>query len=198
MSSPTIVLFGRSGSGKGTQARLLSEHFEKEGKKVIYIETGSKVRDFMEESNFTSRRVKEIITRGGLLPEFIPVWIWSNHLIRYVAGHDDVLILDGLSRRADEAPILDGALDFYGRERRFVFHLNVSREWSMKHLLARSRADDSREKINARLDWYEENTLPALRHFEQHKNYRFVEINGEQTVEKVHGDIMKEILSSTS
>ncbi|MDP2593077.1 MAG: nucleoside monophosphate kinase [bacterium] len=196
MESPSAFLFfGPSGSGKGTQANLIKEYLEKNsGRKSIYIETGGLARKFNEKDGYTNKLTREVLEHGGLFPEFFPIWIWSSFIIDNFTGEEN-LIADGLSRRVAEAPILANALEFYRFKPIFVIFINVNREWSFKRLTERGREDDTESSINRRLDWYYQNVVPAIAYFEenQNKSMVFFEINGEQTVEKVHEDIVGKI-----
>jgi adenylate kinase family enzyme len=100
------------------------------------------------------------------------------------------MILDGLSRRAHEAPILNSAMKFYGRIKPFVIYMDVSREWAEEKLLARERGDDKIEQIEKRLDWFEKNVRPAMDYFRDNEFYNFITVNGEQSVEDVHKELM--------
>jgi adenylate kinase len=193
MSPQTIIFFGPSGSGKGTQAKLLIEKFkEKDSRDVLYIETGQRFRDFSTEASYTAQLTKEIMTSGGLLPEFLPIWIWTEYFIRHISG-DEHMILDGLSRRAHEAPILDSALKFYKREKPIVISLEVSDLWAKDRLLSRGRVDDKNNDIDERIAWYHKNVVPAIEYFKNNPYYNFISIKGEQTIEEVHTDILKAV-----
>ncbi|HEY0221046.1 MAG TPA: nucleoside monophosphate kinase [Candidatus Paceibacterota bacterium] len=193
MSPQTFIFFGPSGAGKGTQAKLLMEKLkEKDSREILYIETGQRFRDFSTEASFTAKLTKEIMTNGGLLPEFLPIWIWTEYLIKHVSG-DEHMVLDGLSRRAHEAPILDSAMRFYKREKPFVLSVEVSGEWAKERLLGRGRVDDSEKEIEERIAWYYENVVPAMEYFKNNPNYNFIPVNGEQTIEEVHNEIMSKI-----
>ena len=101
------------------------------------------------------------------------------------------LVFDGAPRARDEAEVLTTALEFYKRERPTIIHINVSRAWSEKHLLARGRSDDvNLAKIDKRLDWFDKDVMPAIGYFINTPYYRVLEINGEQSIEKVHSDII--------
>ncbi|MEK7180536.1 MAG: nucleoside monophosphate kinase [Patescibacteria group bacterium] len=193
MLPETFIFFGRSGSGKGTQADLLISYLQKRDpkRKVIHIETGKRIREFLTENTYTSKLTKEVVKSGGLLPAFLPIWVWTEYLIRNFSGNEH-LVLDGLSRRASEAPVLDSALSFYDIKHPFIILLNVSREWSRERLLNRGRGDDTEADIKQRLDWYDNNVLPAIEFFRTKPEYIFVEINAEQPIEKVHSDILAE------
>lgn len=192
MNPQTFIFFGSSGAGKGTQAKLLIEYLKTVDKErqALYIETGERFREFITEASFTAVHTKEIIDAGGLLPEFLPIWIWSEYFVRHVSG-DEHLILDGLSRRAQEAPILDSAMKFYGRHKPFVISMEVSRKWAKERLIGRGRGDDTTADIEPRLDWFEKNVIPAMEYFKNNPGYEFITINGEQTIPEVHVEILQ-------
>ena len=194
LSEPrTFIFFGPSGSGKGTQAKLLKDYLEKNNKerKVIYIETGQLFRDFISSNkSYTRDLTKNVMDQSGLIPEFMPIWIWSECLIKNLTGAEH-LILDGLSRRKHEAPILDGAMKFYKRKSPVIIEIDVSREWAFEKLLKRGRKDDTPDGIGPRLDWYSEHVIPAVEYLSSKPDYVHLKINGEQTIEEVHQEILK-------
>lgn len=192
MQPQTIVFFGPSGAGKGTQAKLLIETFKQKDntRDVLYVETGQRFRDFSTEASHTAMLTREIMQSGGLLPEFLPIWIWTEYFIKHISG-DEHMILDGLSRRAHEAPILDSALKFYKREKPFVLSLEVSDAWAKQRLMERGRSDDHGKDIDERIAWYHKNVQPAMDYFRNNPYYTFVSVNGEQSIEEVHIDILK-------
>lgn len=195
MSPQTFIFFGPSGCGKGTQAKLLIEEIKKRDseKSVLYIETGQKFRDFITESSYTAKETKKIIDEGGLLPEFLPIWIWTEYLVRHIGGNEHI-ILDGLSRRAHEAPILDSAMKFYKREKPFVISIELSDEIAAERLRNRGRSDDNNLDIEARLKWYKDNVIPAINYFKENSNYRFLSIDGARSIEEVHQEIVNKTL----
>jgi len=190
-----IIFYGISGSGKGTQAKLLIERMKKRdpSREVIYIETGARIREFINDNaGYTRDLVKEIISKGSLLPEFVPISLWSHLLITRFTGVEH-LVLDGVSRRPHESPVIEGALRFYGFKKPIVILMNVSREWARARLMGRGRADDDVAEIERRFAWYEKNTLPAVEHFRNRPDIHFVEVNGEQTPEEVHQEIVQKL-----
>ena len=195
MAPKTYIFYGSSGSGKGTQASFLKEYIEREvgENKTLYIETGARFREFMKKDNYTGKLTKDIINSGELLPEFLPIWMWSDFLIDNFKTGKENLILDGLARRVDEAPVLDKALKFYNRRKPEVIILNVSHEWGVERLLKRGRHDDHEEHIKKRIEWYDTNVVPTIEFFRNNPDYTVHEINGEQTIEEVHEEIIKKI-----
>jgi adenylate kinase family enzyme len=159
-------------------------------RKTLYLETGAKLREFARESSYAAEKTREVLEVGGLMPEFMPIWIWSEFFIKNVSG-DEHIILDGVSRRAHEALVIDSVMQFYKREKPFAVFLNVSTEWAAERLKARGRSDDDAAEIAKRMDWYRENVVPALAHFKNNPNYRFLTVNGEQSIEDVHREILE-------
>lgn len=195
MEPQTFIFFGQSGSGKGTQARLLLDYLQKNSdRKALYVETGAKMRELAARDTFTSKLVQDVMNKGGLMPEFIPVWLWTGFFIENYSGEEH-LVLDGLSRRLHEAPILDSAFDFYDIKNPIVLYLNMSRNRAFQLMKGRGRADDTDEYINNRLDWFEENVVPASNYFRGNSRYTFVEIDGEQGIEEVHREIVSKAFS---
>ncbi|KKR29821.1 MAG: Adenylate kinase [Candidatus Woesebacteria bacterium GW2011_GWA1_39_8] len=194
MTPQTFIFFGPSGSGKGTQAKLLQEELKKKDpeRKILYIETGQKFRELASGDSFSAQKIRDIIENGVLLPEFLPIWAFSDSLIQNFSGEEH-MFMDGSPRRLKEAEVLDSAIKFYGRENPTIVSIEVSDEWATKLLKNRGRNDDNDEEIKKRLDWYKENVVPAINYFKNNSYYRFLSINGEQTIEEVHQEIMGKV-----
>lgn len=192
MSPKTIIILGRSGSGKGTQAKLLVDFLKAENERpVFYLESGQKFRDFIAQDSYSSRLSNQIMEAGLLQPAFLAVWNWAHLLIENLTGEEH-LIIDGTPRAEVEAKVLDTALHFYHREPFAFIYLNISAEEGKKRLLLRGRGDDETpEKIDKRMAWFETSVLPAIEHYRSYEPCRFIEINGEQSVEQVQTDIKK-------
>lgn len=189
----TFIFIGRSGSGKGTQAALIKESLLKEnpGADIFYLESGARFRDFIQSNTFSSGLSREVYEADLRQPDFLAVWNWAHLFVDSLKGTEHLMI-DGTPRSLVEAKILDTAMKFYKREKPKVVHINVSRPWSEKHLLARGRADDANlEKINRRLNWFDSDVVPAVEYYRTHPDYQFIEVNGEQSIEKVEEDIAK-------
>ncbi|MEK7135289.1 MAG: nucleoside monophosphate kinase [Patescibacteria group bacterium] len=193
MVPQTIILIGRSGCGKGTQAALFRnrlDRIDKQKQPILYVETGQYFREFIREGTFSSTLSKVINEKGERQPNFLACWMWSKVLIEELTEGMH-LIFDGAPRARAEAEILTTALRFYKRETPVVIHINVSRLWSEEKLLKRGRSDDlTIEKIDKRLDWFDKDVIPALNYFKSDPFYKFVEVDGEQSIEKVHADIV--------
>ena len=193
----TVIFIGRSGCGKGTQARLLKNYISSHDDKnrhILYVESGDGFRQFIRGDTFSSKLSKDAYEKDILQPDFLACWVWTNVLVEELK-EDMHIVFDGVARSVEEAEILTSALEFYKREKPTVVYIDVSRDWSEKHLLARNRMDDTNiSKIDKRLDWFDENVLPAIEYFRKTPIYNFVDINGEQSIEKVHSDIVSAYL----
>ena len=181
---------GRSGCGKGTQVALLQTFLSSKDKTpILHVESGPMFRDFIFGEEFTNKRSREIYDSDDLQPSFLGCFMWSKALVDKATGGQHI-IFDGAARTLVEAKVLETVFEFYGITKSFVINLEVSRDWSEKRLLARGRADDaSLEKIDKRLNWFEEDTLKAIDYYEKSSDYEYVKIDGEQAIEKVHESI---------
>lgn len=190
----TALFYGVSGAGKGTQAKLLVKYLELEAvtpAPVIYIETGEALRGFIRTEGYTQQLASEFLEKGKLLPSFLPTYLWVTALVEQFSGREHI-VLDGTARRVVEATILDSALEFYGRSNYQVFVLDISDEVALERLRIRARGDDkgNEEGMKNKLTWYKDNVVPCIEAFE--KMGRAVHhINGEQSIEAIHADILK-------
>src|SRR3989344_6310592 len=189
----TVIFIGRSGCGKGTQAELLKDRiYELDDKKrqILYIETGAHFRDFIRLAGYSSKLSNEIYKNDERQPDFLACYMWSTMLVEEL-DENMHLVFDGAPRSHVEAALLTTALKFYKREKPTVVFLKVGTKWAEERLLSRSRQDDKAlSKITKRMDWFEEDTWPAIEYFKTNSLYRFIEVNGEQAIEKVHSDII--------
>ena len=215
MKPLNFTLIGRSGSGKGTQAKLLMKHFGN----LFYVSTGDLFRDLSKADTDTSMRVQKIVKQGGFPFDDLAVALWM-HELAYNLKENEGFILDGAPRRVTEAQTLDRYLDFLERkETCFNLLIDISRQEAFDRLSKRrickkcgrlipwvgefkkikvcdkcggeliTRADDTSEAINNRLDNYEKRVVPTVKYYEEQD--RLIKINGEQSIEDVFKDILK-------
>ena len=182
-----FILFGRSGSGKGTQADLLIKKFGN----TLKISSGDLLRNLAEQDTDAGRKIKEVLINGGLPFSQIASTLWM-HEIAYSLKDDQGLICDGFPRRPEEANDLYEFLKWLDRiDYTKVLLIEISREEAFKRLIARGRIDDKEKAINERLDWYDEFVVPAINFFRD--KGLIIDINGEQSIEKIHEDIMDKL-----
>lgn len=190
----TFVFMGRSGCGKGTQAKLLMEQLAQTQPEhsVYYLETGQKFRDFLNAPYHASSLAKQIMDTGERQPDFLAIYMWSHLLVENMKG-DEHLVLDGTPRSLIEAQALGTALTFFDRSDARIIHINISRQEAETRLRARGRGDDAENGIQKRLDWFDRDVVPAIEYYRTHPEYHFYEINGEQSVEAVQAELLRAI-----
>ena len=182
-----IILIGRSGSGKGTQAELLNKKFP-----YFYsVATGDLFRDLAKKESDTAKRVGKILEEGGLPYDDIATTLWM-HDLAYNLKEDQGLLGDGFPRRLNEAKDLDGFLNFLERlDRTFYFLLNISEEECKRRLLARGRYDDTESGIAGRMNFFKERVSEVIDYYESMN--KLITINGEKSPEKVNEEIMQHL-----
>ena len=184
---------GRSGCGKGTQVELLMKKLTEDNKdrKILHIESGAFFRKLLKgPETYTQKLTKEIVETGGLMPEGIVIGLWSNFLMENYTGEEN-LVFDGCPRKVIEAQALDSVLKFYKASNPTVIYINVTRKWAEDRLTARGRKDDTPEGINNRMNWFDNEILPTtIELFKNDPFYKFIDINGEQPIEKVFQEVL--------
>jgi adenylate kinase family enzyme len=190
-----FIFIGRSGCGKGTQAKLFMDKFRiaNPDKSFYYLESGANFRDFIEKDNFSSALSKKIMGEGKLQPEFLAVWVWSHLMIENLKK-GDYLVLDGTPRKLREAYILETALDFYGFGDVYVIHLDITKEETKRRLKIRGRLDDTDDKnVDGRLDWFDKDVVPAIDFYSSNPRYKYIHVYGDQEIEETHQEILEKL-----
>jgi adenylate kinase family enzyme len=196
MKQITCIFFGKSGSGKGTQAELLIQYLKKHDSKnaTVYIETGDGLRKLVKKGgSYTADLTHEVLSKGTLMPASLPIWVWSSILMGEIKTGKEHLVFDGVARRIEEAPILDQALQFYKMGKPHIILLDVPEHEATDRLIKRGRHDDLHEKIKERLKWFDTDVMPSIHYFKKSPTCAFLHINGHQSIEKVHEDVLKEL-----
>lgn len=193
MTQPqTLLFFGPSGAGKGTQVDLLMDYLkEKSDKEIIYIEMGALLRAMVAAGGYSGELTNDVIANGKLMPGFLPNYLMTKQLVDNFTGKEHV-IADAVVRRVSQARAFDDAMVFYGRENYAVIVIEVTPETTVKRLLARGRNDDTEEKILRRLDWYKKDVLPALDTLRE-RGRSIHMTDGERDVKEIHKDILQRL-----
>ena len=185
MAGVRLVVFGRQGAGKGTQCKLLSQHYG-----APHISTGDMLREAVLEGTDFGRKAKEYLDNGELLPDDIMLGIIEDRLHK-----PDVLehgfLLDGFPRTVGQAQSLfelepiDLAINIEVPEELVWRRLNERRVCNnCGHIYKATdpsaldkvceicggevlqREDDTPDAITARLDTYATKTLLAVAWFD--------------------------------
>ncbi len=186
----TILFFGIVGAGKGTQVELLQKYLKEHNTESLYIYPGNEYRTISGQDTYISKRVKETMDSGTLLPDSLTDGLVVSLLMSKYTGKE-VLILDGYPRSLRQSETLADMMKFYGIDEVTVLVIDISEEEAVKRMMLRGRSDDNDEGIQKRIKVYKEQVHPSLAHLQDHISVITHEINGQQTVEEVHADIKK-------
>ena len=207
-----LIFLGYPGSGKGTQASLLSEKY-----KIPKISTGDILREAVVKATDLGMRAKLFMDGGELVPDEVMIGLVVERL-----GAPDTAagyILDGFPRTHHQAQELDYLLmQHFHQEMTAVISLEIEKKKVIERLTSRrvckkcgrvynlqtdpppadmicetcggnviQRSDDALETVLHRMDVYEEATRPL-------KNYygmqgKLIQIDGSLSIDKVHQEI---------
>jgi adenylate kinase len=175
-----IVLLGAPGSGKGTQASLLKEHFQ-----VPHISTGVLLREAVRNDTPLGREAKAIMDRGELVPDDVMLGLIEERL-----GMDDAgsgFILDGYPRNLAQAQALEELLDRLEQPVDEAVLIEVAEDEVVGRIARRAaeegRSDDTEEVVRNRMRVYEEQTAPVAGFFAERG--LLTRVLGEGSIEEV-------------
>lgn len=152
-----IILFGPPGSGKGTQAEKLVEHYN-----LYHISTGDMFRSEMKGETELGLLAKSYANKGELVPDEVTI----KMLKKRVEDNPNVkgFIFDGFPRTVAQAEALDAMLEEKGYGVTALTELSVNEPELIKRLQNRAidsgRKDDANvEIIKNRIEVYKNNTV---------------------------------------
>lgn len=204
-----VIILGPQGSGKGTQARLLSEKLG-----LFYFESG----DFLRERARADSRIDEIINKKGELLPDEETFTLVRDFLKEKTQNLDGLLLDGYPRSLKQYQFLKDWLTDEGKKIDLAIFLTISDAESIRRLSARvicpkcgtvynlitnpppggkckcggdpvQRSDDTPEAIKKRLEQYHETTSPLIEVLK--KDGILVEVDGERPIEVILNDLEK-------
>jgi adenylate kinase len=154
-----MLIMGPPGAGKGTQAKLIAEHYG-----VPAISTGDMFRAMKSAKSPLARQVRAIMESGGYVSDEITNAIVANRLAQGDCDHG--FLLDGYPRTLQQVQYLDEHLEAAGKPLDAVISLVADEDELVERLLKRAeiegRADDNEDTIRKRLHIYAEQTEPLL------------------------------------
>ena len=114
-----IIIFGPPGSGKGTQAHLLSKLLD-----CIVLECGAMLRHVITQQEKGYEEINAFISKGRLAPDHIVIALIEHALVQI----DNRVIFDGFPRTLLQAEALDRMLLQYKRKVDIVFHFTIDND----------------------------------------------------------------------
>jgi adenylate kinase family enzyme len=190
-----VILMAAPGAGKSTQAKLLLSTLQQRYPSVIHLTTGGTFREFIKSESYLAQKAREEQNNGGLQPEFLAIWNWTNVFIKNLEDNTTV-ILDGAPRKVIETEAIHSLFPFLGYHHVDVVYLEVTTSWAVEHQKYREehstekREDASSEdEIKRRVELFYKDVLPCIDLLKNDPRYHFHRINGEQTIEAVFEEI---------
>jgi len=214
----SIIIYGRAGSGKGTQAALLAKKFGLE-----HFSSGVALRQRQKVGDFTAKKLTKVMNEGKWVPECTIIKIWMDKLEEFKQKRKfKGWIYDGGPRLDLETELLDKALDWYEWQKNIkVILIDISEKTALHRLTKRRqckkckelipwlgefkkikkchkcggeliyRPDDEPAAIKQRLTQFRKYTIPQIDYFK--KRRKLIKINGEQPIDDVFQDVLKAI-----
>lgn len=211
-----IIIFGPQGSGKGTQADLLAEKYN-----LAHVETGQIFREIGRGGSELGKKVLDIISvKKELIPDNLTADIIRHYLEKIPA--DRGLILDSAPRTTGQIRPVEKMLAELNRSIDKAIYITLPQEESMARITKRyactvcyrhfvlgkhiedheqpcptcggpimQRSDDTPDGVAKRLKTFYEVTVPVIDQYRERG--LLIEVDGNQSVEKVFEDIIKQL-----
>lgn len=176
-----LVLFGKPGAGKGTQAEFLKEKYN-----LKHISTGDLFRYNMKNDTELGQLAKSYIEKGDLVPDEVTIKMLEDDVDKNPDASG--FIFDGFPRTTAQAEALDAFLATKGMKIDATIALEANDEILIQRLLERGkvsgRADDQDEdKIRNRFDEYNQKTAPLKDFYEAQG--KFHSVNGIGVIDEI-------------
>lgn len=160
----TVILTGRPGSGKGTQAKRLAERFG-----WTHFSTGDRFKALRDGEGPVAASIREAYDAGRLIPDWFANYLFEGEVLNLPS--DAGIVCDGYPRSRAQAEIFDNVMTWLDRPY-LALDLAVSDEMVTERMLLRAETEHrpdsaTREQIQARLSTYEEHTAPVLDFFRE-------------------------------
>ena len=176
-----IVLFGKPGAGKGTQADFLKHKYN-----LVHLSTGDIFRFNMKNDTELGKLAKSYIDNGDLVPDEVTINMLQDEVEKNPQAKG--FLFDGFPRTIAQAEALDKFLEGKNQEITATVALEANDEILVQRLLERGKTsgrpdDQDEEKIRNRYQEYNEKTAPLMDYYKaQHKFYA---VDGIGTIEEV-------------
>lgn len=172
-----VVILGPPGSGKGTEAKLVSKIL-----KLKYISSSGALREEIKKGTNVGKNIKVLMDRGELVDSEVIDKIIKNFIPK------NNYIIDGYPRKISEAVYLDNF-----NKPNIILFLDVPFSVLKKRILNRAkienRSDDTLEVIKHRYSVYKKETEPLLKYYKD----RIIKIDGNRSIEVIKKDIIKRL-----
>ena len=176
-----FVLFGKPGSGKGTQAEHLSEKYN-----LYHISTGDLFRKNISQNTNLGLLAQSYMDKGELVPDEVTIKMLENEIKENQQSKG--FLFDGIPRTIAQAESLDKFLKSIDMQINATIALDVDEEELISRIIDRgktsNRSDDQDiEKIQNRFNEYNMKTSTLSKYYKDQK--KFFEVDGSGTVDEI-------------
>ena len=176
-----FVLFGKPGSGKGTQAEHLSEKY-----KLYHISTGDLFRKNISQNSNLGLLAQSYMDKGELVPDEVTIKMLENEIKENPKSKG--FLFDGFPRTIAQAESLDKFLKSIDMQINATIALDVDEEELISRIIDRgktsNRSDDQDiEKIQNRFNEYNMKTSTLSKYYKDQK--KFFEVDGSGSVDEI-------------
>ncbi|WP_395046367.1 adenylate kinase [Flavobacterium sp.] len=184
-----IVLFGKPGAGKGTQAEFLKEKYS-----LTHLSTGDIFRFNIKNETELGKLAKTFMDKGDLVPDELTIKMLESEVDKN--QHSKGFLFDGFPRTLAQASALDVFLSSKNQEITATIALEADDEILVQRLLERGKTsgridDQDEEKIRNRYQEYNEKTAPLMNYYKNQD--KFYAVNGIGTIQEITERLSKVI-----
>ena len=174
-----LILFGKPGSGKGTQAEFVKQKYD-----LVHISTGDVFRYNISKNTDLGVLAKSYMDKGDLVPDKVTVKMLEAEVEKFPNANG--FIFDGFPRTLNQAESLDIFLESINQKINATIALEVDEDELITRLLDRgkttNRSDDQDiEKIKNRFNEYNNKTSILIDFYQ--KQSKFYSVNGHGSVD---------------
>jgi adenylate kinase len=158
-----IVLFGKPGAGKGTQAEFLKEKYN-----LTHLSTGDIFRFNIKNDTDLGKLAKTFMDKGDLVPDEVTIKMLESEVDRNPQSAG--FLFDGFPRTIAQAEALDAFLESKNQNITATVALEADDNILVARLLERGKTsgrpdDQDEEKIRNRYDEYNQKTAPLMHYY---------------------------------
>ena len=183
-----ILLIGPPGSGKGTQAVRIGDHY-----RLAHISSGDLLRGHVADDTAIGRQVAPLLANGDLVPDGVVMDVLRRPV--ETASREGGYVLDGFPRTVAQAEAAYLIAREIGAWVQVALYLKVPREQLVERMLHRGaasgRADDNLDVINHRQDVFEQLTPPLLDYYADRET--LITIDGSKLIDGVTATAITEL-----
>ena len=186
-----IVLFGKPGAGKGTQAEFLKEKYN-----LTHLSTGDIFRFNIKNETSLGKLARTFMDKGDLVPDEVTIKMLESEVDK---NKDSAgFLFDGFPRTLAQAIALDDFLESKNDKITATVALVADDNILVARLLERGKTsgrpdDQDEEKIRNRYDEYNQKTAPLMQYYDNQG--KFHAVNGIGSVQEVTQRLSKVINS---